>query len=94
MKIKKVVETVEVIEVKTPYYYKHTFDDSVIYGKIEEGKTISIDIPHHFKDSREYTLEIDVSEQDGSYLKDKYKSDAEEWIKAVTEFKKWINSQI
>ncbi len=94
MEVKVKKEISETVVIETPYYYKHDLDDCVIYGKIEETKTISIEIPQHFKDSREYTMEIDVSNVDGSYLADKYKSDKEEFEKASDKFKEWIDRNL
>ena len=77
------------ITVDLPYYYKHDLMsdhyNSIIYGKIEEGKTTTIQITDDYRDSTmTYELEVEKCKNggDGSYFKDKYKSNESEYLNA------------
>lgn len=77
IELTKQVQEIVIIEVELPYYYKHDlmseYGDSVIYGKIEEKSSVSIQ-------------EIEKEEYDSiknanlsSYFEKRYKSNKEEF---------------
>ena len=77
------------ITVDLPYYYKHDLmmdhHNSVIYGKIEENKTTTIQITDNYmNNTMSYELEVEKCRNggDGSYFKDKYKSSESEYLNA------------
>jgi len=86
-------EIFETVIIETPYYYKHEFDDSSVYGKIEEDKVTSINVPYAFCD-KEYTMEIEEPTNIGCYTKSEYKSNKEEWKKAVKLFKTAVENSL
>jgi hypothetical protein len=77
------------VEVATPYYYEHDLDSCVIYGKIEPQKTTTISIPKTGYGEKEYSLSVDKSLPDGSYLHNKYKGSEWSWRNAASEFREF-----
>jgi hypothetical protein len=100
MKI-KIRSTVEkTVEVELPIYYVHDLSDqytTVIYGKIEEGRTITVTERRGFGKT---VFEVEVEENNGhyggysNYITDKanHGSNADEFERALEQAKEFIGS--
>ena len=85
----KTVRTVEELEIEFPYYYKHDLrsDDgeSVIYGKIEEGKHSSIHEVYSFGGNFTSNFEIEIEDISknysslSNYFEEEFKSTKQEF---------------
>lgn len=87
------------ITVDLPYYYKHDLmsdrHNSIIYGKIEEKKTTTIQISENYmNNTMSYELEVEKCKNggDGSYFKEKYKSNEAEYLQAKSEMEKALSA--
>ena len=88
VEITKQIPQVEIIEVELPYYYKHDlmsdYDDSVIYGKIEEKLCTTIQETKNYDGEKKYEIEKEEHHSIknsglSSYFDKKHKSNKEEF---------------
>lgn len=81
------------VDVQFPYYYKHEFDNSTIYGKVTENTVFTIDeYQQGYDDDHENKYEVEIDEDVvntlSSYYKKEYQSNEKEFNDARTRFYK------
>lgn len=87
LKIKRKVEQEETINIDFPYYYKHDLlldeVDVVIYGMVEEHRSVSITIRDHDMIPQ---VELEIKKRPAStmscYMTDEFKGTEKEFINA------------
>ena len=101
IEIAKKTTQVEVIEVELPYYYRHDlvsdYSTSVIYGKIEEKISTSIQETKSFTGTQKYEIEKEEhsSIKDsglGSYFEESHKSTQKEFEEVRQRCQSFIDS--
>ncbi len=87
----EIVETQEVkktVDIELPYYYRHDLDNSVIYGKLDEKYSSSIQITRSDRGKLQIVeIEIEpINWRDVScYLKKEYEGNEAEYLEAKKE---------
>ena len=88
LQITRTFERKETIDVELPYYYKQDLMldevDSVIYGKIDEDCTTTIQITYNYRGKVRFELEINAVPADyfSCYMIGEYKSNKGEYLEA------------
>ena len=99
LKIKRTVEQEETINIDFPYYYKHDLlldhSDTVIYGKIERDRYVSITVENNGLHGNPVRFELEIkiksAEHLSCYMTDEYKGTEKEFLDAKESMLKAIS---